>query len=145
MELGQFGFELADEGWEVGAELPADGAKLQHVQAALAGLDLADERLEPPEAGSEVDLPESGVLAKLAEEDEHDRVLGAVDRFRHGTSRDPDFGYPKLGYAPSVATDISQRADDGPAGSDPVLIHVWTLSLQGPRALPGPLALESLK
>ena len=43
-----------------------------------------------------------------------------------------------------MATDISRRADDGPAGSDPVLIHVWTLSLQGPRALPGPLALAAV-
>ena len=66
MELGQLCLELTDEGWEVGAEHSADGAKFQDVQSALAGLDLADERLESSEACSEVDLAKAGVLAKLA-------------------------------------------------------------------------------
>lgn len=149
MELGQLRLELTDEGGEVGAELPADGTKLQDVQAALAGLDLADERLEPPEAGSEVDLAKTSVLAKLAEEGEHDGVLGAVDRFRHGTSRDPDFGYPKtvypiMGYTLSVEAGIARGGDSGLTGPDRVLIDEWTLSLEGPRELLDPLAVTAV-
>jgi hypothetical protein len=49
-----------------------------------------------------------------------------------------------MGYRRFVSTDIVRGGDGGSTEASPVLIHVWTLSLEGPGALPDPLALAAI-
>jgi hypothetical protein len=69
--------------------------------------------------------------------------------FATATSTDPEMGYPKrgyamLGYCGAVGTGITPGHDDRPSGIQPVLIHVWTVTLEGPASLSEPLARSSV-
>jgi hypothetical protein len=93
---GQRLLELLPQARQYVAEGDAEGAgdmaQLDDVQAAFAGLVLADEGLGDVEFGSDLDLGEAGLLAEVAQQPAEALVLRRVDRLLHAQQRTVDRG-----------------------------------------------------
>ena len=72
-----------NELFQAHAEHSAKGPQFHDINAPLAALTLADERLGRSEPAGEVRLCETGPSPRLSEDFEEDRVLGRVDRLFH--------------------------------------------------------------
>lgn len=80
---GDTTFELFAKLWEPDAEQSAQIPQLKHINSAHTALDVADERLTPPQSLGYIDLGPPALDAFLAEQIPKDIVLGTVDRFGH--------------------------------------------------------------
>lgn len=76
-------FQHFTEIHQVGTECAAPVAQLDHIDAAYAAFDIADEILRLVQLGGEIGLPDTTADARVAEQLAHPVVFDAMDGFGH--------------------------------------------------------------